>query len=226
MIRRCRLLEFPLGLLDPPVAFAWWMCGSEEALGLAAGGPVHAAAAHLRSETIAGGTGLAKGLLRQGADVIGFCSRRVGLVIRPELAVTIRGVADLPDAGLRVVNWAPGAEARRVLDRELAGHGIEPGQLLGYETQASGHQQVAAVIAAGLADAGVASEPVALTYGLAFVPLASERFDLVIPEATRGSREVQGLLKVLSSPWLMDQLGSVPGYDLSQCGEHLAPLRP
>jgi molybdate-binding protein len=40
---------------------------------------------------------------------------------------------------------------------------------------------VAAAIAAGLADAGVASEPAALAYGLAFVPLASEHVDLVIP---------------------------------------------
>jgi putative molybdopterin biosynthesis protein len=85
---------------------------------------------------------------------------------------------------------------------------------------------VAAVIAAGLADAGVASQPAALAYGLAFVPLASERFDLVIPAACGGSREVQGLLKVLTSPWLLDQLASLPGYDASHCGEHVATLRP
>ena len=32
------LLETPLALLDPPVAFAWWPCGSGEALRLAAAG--------------------------------------------------------------------------------------------------------------------------------------------------------------------------------------------
>jgi putative molybdopterin biosynthesis protein len=220
------LLKPPPGLLDPPVAFTCWPCGSEEALGLAARGLVHAAGGDLRNGTVAGGSGPAGDLLRQGADVIGFCSRRVGLVIRPELAATIRSVADLRDTGLRVVNREPGAGARRVLDRQLAGHGIESGRLPGYETRASGHLQVAAVIAAGLADVGVATEPVALAYGLAFVRLASERFDLVIPAATGRSWEVQGLLKVLSSRWLMDQLGSIPGYDLSRCGKHLATLRP
>ena len=74
----------------------------------------------------------------------------------------------------------------------------------------------AAAIAAGLAGAGVASEPAAL----AFVPLAGVRSDLVIPKSAGGSREVQGLLKVLSSPWLIDQLASLPGYDPSHCGEH------
>jgi putative molybdopterin biosynthesis protein len=167
-------------------------------------------------------TGPAGDLLRQGAEVIGFCAWREGLVIRPELAASVTGVADLRRAGLRVVNWEPGTQARRVLDTELAIQGIEPGQLPGYETRATGHLQVAAAIAAGLADAGVASEPAALAYRLAFVPLASERSDLVIPAAAARSREVQGLRKVPSSPWLIDQLASLPGYDPACCGERFA----
>jgi putative molybdopterin biosynthesis protein len=220
------LLEALLSLLDPPVAFAWWPCGSGEALGLAAEGSVHVAGAHLRGRSGDYNTGPAGELLRQGAEVIGFCSWREGLVLRPELAASLTGVADLERAGLRVVNREPGSEARRVLDRELADHGLDPGQLPGYQTQATGHLHVAAAIAAGLADAGVASEPAALAYGLAFVPLASERFDLVIPADFGGSREVQGLLKVLSSPWLLDQLASLPGYDASRCGRHIATVPP
>ena len=42
------LLETPLGLLDPPVAFSWWPCPSREALRLAADGLVHVAGTHLR----------------------------------------------------------------------------------------------------------------------------------------------------------------------------------
>ena len=57
------------------------------------------------------------------------------------------------------------------------------------------------------------------------MPLAEERFDLVIPAAQLGSREVDGLLRVLSSPWLAAQLGSLPGYDPARCGEHVATLR-
>jgi len=89
-----------------------------------------------------------------------------------------------------------------------------------------GHLQVGAAIAARLADAGVASGPAALAYGLAFVPPANERFDLVIPAQQAGSREVQALLKVLSSRWLLDQLASLPGYDPARCGERIATLSP
>jgi putative molybdopterin biosynthesis protein len=220
------LLEAPLSLLDPPVAFAWWPCGSEEALGLAADGLVHVAGAHLRGSSGDYNTGAARELLGSGAEVIGFCSWREGLVLRPEKSAQVTSIEDLLRAGLRLVNREPGAEARRVLDRELARAGIDQGQLAGYQTQATGHLHVAAAIAAGLADAGVASEPAALAYGLAFVPLASERFDLVIPAAQAGSREVQGLLKVLSSRWLLDQLASLPGYDPSHCGERVATLGP
>ncbi|HEY1641189.1 MAG TPA: substrate-binding domain-containing protein [Streptosporangiaceae bacterium] len=222
------LIEAPLALLDPPVAFAWWPCGSSEALRLAADGLVHVAGAHLRDADGDYNTGPAGELLRGGAEVIRFCSWREGLVLRPGQAGQagqVTGVADLPGSGLRLVNRDPGSEARRVLDRELAGHAVDPAALPGYDTRATGHLEVAAAIAAGIADVGVASEPAALAYGLAFLPLTQERFDLVIPAALAGSREVQAMLRVLSSPWLRDQLASLPGYDPSRCGEHLASLR-
>jgi putative molybdopterin biosynthesis protein len=220
------LLETPLGLLDPPVALSWWPCPSQEALRLAAGGLVHVAGAHLRGRSGAYNTGPARELLPQGGEVIGFCSWREGLVLQPELAGRVAGVGDVARNGLRLVNREPGSEARSVLDRELAGLDIDPARLPGYGSRATGHLQVAAAISAGLADAGVASEPAALAYGLAFIPLATERFDLVIPAGLTGSREVQGLLKVLSSRWLLDQLASLPGYDPAICGEHVATLPP
>ena len=216
------LIEAPLALLDPPVAFAWWPCGSSEALRLAAAGLVHVAGAHLRDFDGDYNTGPASDLLGGGAEIVHFCSWREGLVLRPERAEGIAGVGDLPGSGLRLVNRDPGSEARRVLDRELASAGISPDQVPGYDTRAMGHLEVAAAIAAGIADVGVASEPAALAYELAFVPLTQERFDLVIPAAQSGAREVQAMLRVLSSPWLLAQLASIPGYDSSRCGERLA----
>jgi len=220
-----QLMQVPLGLHDPPLGFAWWPRGGGEALGLARWGLVHAAAVCLRGEPGKDLAGRGADLLRQGAEVIGFGSWREGLALRPEQAAGIAGVADLHRAGLRMVNREPGAQARRLLDNQLAGHGIDPGQLPGYHTQVTGHLQVVAAISAGLAGAGIASEPAALAYGLAFVPLAHERVDLVIPGSVAGSLEVRGLRTVLSSRWLTDQLASLPGYDPSHCGEHVTTAR-
>jgi putative molybdopterin biosynthesis protein len=217
------LLETPLAGLDPPVGFTWWACGSGEALRLAADGLVHVAGAHLRGRAGEYNTGPARDRLRHdGAEVLGFAAWREGLVLRPGLAGTVGGLSDAARCGLRLVNRERGSEARRVLDREAARLGIAAETLPGYDTKVTGHLQVAAAVAAGLADTGVASEPAALAYGLAFLPLAAERFDLVIPARQAGSREVQALRRVLASPWLLGQLDSLPGYDPSRCGDRVA----
>lgn len=218
------LLELPLSLLDPPVAFAWWPCSSREALRLAADGLVHVAGAHLRDRSGEYNTGSAADMLGSGGEVVGFTAWREGLVLGRSAATGVGGVRDVVTRGLRLVNREPGAEARRVLDRELAGLGIDGPALPGYGTTVAGHLQVADAIAAGLADAGVACEPAALAYGLAFLPLAAERFDLVIPAAQVAAREVQALLRVLGSRWLADQLGGLPGYDAAACGQHIATI--
>ena len=218
------LLEEPLSLLDPPIGFSWWPCSSQEALRLAAAGLVHAAGAHLRDRTGEYNTESAAELLVAGGEVIGFSAWSEGLVLGPDARDSVEAVGDVVERGLRLVNREPGAEARRVLDREMDKDGIEVEQVAGYQTMAAGHLQVADAIAAGLADVGVASEPAALAYGLAFVPIAAERFDLVIPNAHAASREVQALIKVLSSRWLLDQLASLPGYDPASCGQHIATL--
>ena len=214
------LLETPLALLDPPLAFAWWPCGSGEALRLAAAGLVHAAGVHQvgPSDPTAGpaDTGDATDI-PGGGEMVGFASWREGLVVRP--GTHVRGLGDVARKGLRLVNREPGAQARALLDRERLRLRLDPAELPGYDSRAAGHLQVAAAIAGGLADAGVSSEPAALAYGLDFIPLAAERFDLVLPAKHAASREVQGLLKVLTSPWLLAQLASLPGYDAGRCGE-------
>jgi molybdate-binding protein/DNA-binding XRE family transcriptional regulator len=207
------LLETPLALLDPPLAFAWWPCGSAEALRLAAAGLVHAAGVHRVGPRVGDDTSGIPG----GGEVVGFASWREGLVVRPGAGV--RGLDDVARQGLRLVNREPGAQARTLLDRECLRLGLEPSQLPGYDSLAAGHLQVAAAITGGLADAGVSSEPAALAYGLDFIPLAEEHFDLLLPAKHAASREVQGLVKVLTSPWLLAQLASLPGYDAARCGE-------
>jgi putative molybdopterin biosynthesis protein len=212
------LLETPLALLDPPVGFAWWPCGNGEALRLAAAGLVHVAGVHQPGDQLdAADEPGAAAEIPGGGEVVGFTSWREGLVVRPSARVT--RLDDVARHGLRLVNREPGAQARSLLDRERLRLGLDPAELPGYDSEAAGHLQVAAAVAAGLADVGVSSEPAALAYGLDFIPLAEERFHLVLPAKHAASREVQGLLKVLTSPWLLAQLASLPGYDPAGCGE-------
>ena len=205
------LLATPLSLLDPPFGFAWWPCGSAEALRLASRGLVHAAGVHTQAGANADD-------IPAGADVVGFAAWREGIVVPGELRSTVTGLDAIAKNGLRLVNREPGAQARSLLDAERVRLNLDQADLIGYGTQAAGHLQVASAVAAGLADAGVASEPAARAYGLGFVPLAREQFSLVIPAEHAGSREVQALLRVLFSPWLLAQLARLPGYDAATCG--------
>jgi putative molybdopterin biosynthesis protein len=213
------LLATPLALLDPPVAFAWWPCGSGEALRLARAGLVHAAGVHAKGDSAQRGSGGVRPAVPEDAEVIGFSAWREGLAVRPELAATATGLDAIARHRLRIVNREPGAEARNLLDAERDRLGLAPEDLAGYQTNAAGHLQVASAVSAGLADAGVASEPAARAYGLHFVPLADETFSLVVPAEHTAAREVQALRKVLASPWLLAQLGGLPGYDASGCGQ-------
>src|SRR5690242_1273457 len=108
------LLERPLALLDPPLAFAWWPCGSAEALRLAAAGLVHAAGVHrvgpgeggdssgIPGDNPPGIPGGDTSGIPGGAEVVGFASWREGLVVRP--GAEVRGLDDVARRGLRLVN--------------------------------------------------------------------------------------------------------------------------
>lgn len=150
-------------------------------------------------------------------------SLRVALALARALGMTVEEMfgssSPAPTVEARPVAPLGGAGARVTL--APMGDGLVALPLSGATVSRAGF-----LPAGGLADAGVASEPAALAYGLAFVPLSAERFDLVIPAGHPDTREVQGLLKVLSSRWLRDQLASLPGYDPARCGQHIATVPP
>ena len=202
------LLETPLALLDPPLGFTWWPCGNGEALRLAAAGLVHAAGVHQPGD---------EAEIPGGAEVVGFTCWREGLVIRP--ATQITGLDDAVRQGLRLVNREPGAQARKLLDRELGRLGLDPADLPATTARPPGTFRSRRRSRAGSPTwASRASRPRWPT-GSTSIPLAEERFDLVLPAKHAASREVQGLLKALTSPWLLAQLAGLPGYDAARCGE-------
>ena len=188
-----------------------------------ADGLVHVAGTHLRGPGSQYNIGPAAELLPGGGEVIGFCSWQEGLALRPGLTDGISSVGDAARRGLRLVNREPGAEGRSLLDRELTGARIYASQVPGYDTQVTGHLQVAAAIAACLAHAGIASEPAALAYDLAFIPLAAEHFDLVTQPASSAAAKYRACSEYphrrgCSTRW------QLPGHDPARCGERIATL--
>jgi PBP superfamily domain len=71
--------------------------------------------------------------------------------------------------------------------------------LAGYEDEVTGHLEVAAAVQNGDADVGVTIRVAAEAYGLGFIPLREERYDLAIPETELESAPVSRMLDALNS---------------------------
>ncbi len=100
----------------------------------------------------------------------------------------------LADQGCVMVNRNAGSGTRILTDRLLAG--VRP---QGYFAQPRSHNAVAAAIAQGRADWGVAISAVAGLYDLGFLPLVMEHYDLIMPRARRERAPVRRLLALLAS---------------------------
>ncbi len=85
---------------------------------------------------------------------------------------------------LRYVNRQRGAGTRVLLDYELARAGIDPDAIAGYGREEPTHLAVAAAIASGRADCGMGVLAAARAFGLDFVPVTSEPYDLVLELAS------------------------------------------
>lgn len=152
-----------------------------------------------------------------------------GLIVAAGNPRGIAGVADLARPDLTMVNREPGSGSRATLDQALAAAGVAPATLRGYDRSVGSHGTVAAIVAAGLADAGPGIQAAADALGLGFVPLGYERYDLIVPAEHRETPTVQALLDTLASRAFRDELETLPGYDTSRTGtvvlEQLLPAR-
>ena len=98
----------------------------------------------------------------------------------------------LADAAALMVNRNAGAGTRVLIDTLL--NGARPA---GYANQPKSHNAVAASIAQGRADWGVAIEPVAKLYGLGFLQVAPEHYDFLVVESRRSRPAVKAFLDAL-----------------------------
>ncbi len=154
--------------------------------------------------------------------VINLLSRQAGLFVQKGNPRNLKGWDDLSQPDLRVINREKGSGARVLLDEQLRLHGISAQELLGYEDELTNHLGVAAKVAGGEADVGVGIEKAAaIVDGVDFVPLISERYDLVIMKNSENNTLIDLIIEILKSSSFQQELAAISGYDLSQTGKVL-----
>jgi len=200
--------------------------GSGRALAALVAAHVHAAGVHLCDGR--GGEdnldAVRHAIGRRRALVVNFARWELGLAVKPGNPLGLRGITDLARHGLRIVNREPGSGARVVLDRALAGLGVTPRRIAGYDRELRGHLEVAAAIAADEADAGLSLRVAAEAWGLGFVRVREERYDLVILEREMDSSPVRAMLDALSSRSFAGEVSQLCAYDTSRMGQIVARI--
>ena len=150
--------------------------------------------------------------------VVNLSYREQGLMVAKGNPKGIREIADLTRSDVTFINRQRGAGTRLLLDYYLHKLGLQPEQINGYDREEFTHMNVAAAVSGGAADTGLGILAAARALDLDFVPVAQERYDLVIPEAFWDTEYINSVLAVLNREEFRQDVLRLGGYDLSAIG--------
>jgi putative molybdopterin biosynthesis protein len=152
-------------------------------------------------------------------SVVTFALWEEGFVVRRGNPKAVRSVADLANPRVRFVNREEGSGSRKLFDSLMEAAGMTTAKVKGSDTSVPGHLAAAWAVASGAADCCIAAGSAARRFGLDFVPLATERFELVLHKRDLTRKGIQGVLEVLNRARFRRQLETIAGYDVSRAGE-------
>jgi putative molybdopterin biosynthesis protein len=153
--------------------------------------------------------------------VVNLTYREQGIMVKRGNPKNIKGIDDLVKKDIKFINRQKGSGTRVLLDYLLKKKGINPLDIQGYSKEEYTHLMVASVVAEGSVDTGLGILSAAKAFSLDFVPVAKERYDIIIPKEYHSSLKIQKLLTVIRSEKFKKKVLSLGGYDLSQSGKVL-----
>lgn len=152
-------------------------------------------------------------------QVVTLAQRRIGLFIAPGNPLQIQGISDLTRPGIRFINRQNGSGTRVWFDQQILRHGILPEQIQGYDNEKATHTEVAQMVAEGKADAGIGMECAANTFGLNFIFMNCERYDLVAMTDQMNKTPVQKFFDWLKTEPARQVVNRFDGYDTLITGQ-------
>jgi len=208
---------------DPAVTLASSNVGSLGGLVALRDGLCHLAGSHLLDPATGEYTMPYVRRVLGGAEVavVRLVHRDQGLIVAPGNPLRLGGVGDLAKPGVRYVNRQRGAGTRVLLDHELASLGIAAADVTGYAREEPTHLAVAAAVAAGRADAGLGILAAARAFGLDFVPVTTEPYDLVVAAGAMDAPLLAPLWALLASDRFQAAVTGLGGYSTKETGRRL-----
>ncbi|HXY43740.1 MAG TPA: molybdopterin biosynthesis protein [Acidimicrobiales bacterium] len=209
---------------DPGVTLASSNVGSLGGLVALRDGLCHLAGSHLLDPATGEYTlPYVDRLLGDGPDiaVIRLVHREQGLLVAPGNPAGLTGIDDLTRPGLRYVNRQRGAGTRALLDYELSRRGLDPSRISGYSREEHTHLGVAAAVAAGRADTGMGILAAARAFGLDFIPVAREPYDLVVRAGLVQGELLAPFWALLERPDFRSKVEKLGGYSCAEMGRRI-----
>ncbi|MEA2316971.1 MAG: molybdopterin molybdotransferase [Solirubrobacteraceae bacterium] len=212
-----------LRAVDPGVTLASSNVGSLGGLVALRDGLCHIAGSHLLDPATGEYTLPYVDRVLGGRDiaVVRLVHRHQGLIVAAGNPLGLEGIDDLARPGLRYVNRQRGAGTRVLLDHELGRRGLSPDAIPGYAREEHTHLAVAAAVAAGRADAGLGVMAAARAFGLGFVPVTREPYDLVVATETLEHPVTAPLWALLEEPAFRAAVEALGGYGTEEMGRRI-----
>ncbi len=152
--------------------------------------------------------------------LINLCYREQGLIVAKGNPKNILGFQDIAKDKHVFINRQNGAGTRLLTDKVLQDEGIAPSQIIGYDHEEYTHMSVAASVANGSVDAGLGIRAAANALGLDFVPVAEERYDLIVPGQHQEDSKVISILELIRTNKVFhNAILALGGYNLRDCGQ-------
>lgn len=147
--------------------------------------------------------------------LVEIAKRQRGLLLAPGLT-TVNGIADL--RGHRIILRQNTAASQRQFDALLGESDLTHADITALPTAARTEEELAITLHDGKADAGYGLGALAGLYGLGFIPLGQERFDLAVWRRAWFEPPIQSLMRFLASDTCAARAAEMQGYDLSGLG--------
>ncbi len=151
--------------------------------------------------------------------LINWAGRSQGLLLRKGNPKNISGIEDLIRKELVFINRQRGSGTRVLLDYHLKKLGIDGVSIRGYSQEEYTHLGVAVAVLSGRADCGLGVAAAATALDLEFLPLFTERYDLIIPEEHAASTLLSPLFELMNEERFVQTVARMPGYDVSSMGK-------
>lgn len=150
--------------------------------------------------------------------IVHLVMRDQGLMVSPGNPKGVEGIESLTRDDVFFINRQSGSGTRILLDYRLGRLGVDPEQIAGYGDEEFTHMAVAAAVASGTADAGLGIQAAAKALKLDFIPVVTEQYDLIIPEAHFETEGIQTLLEIVRDEEFRKRVEALGGYDMGRSG--------